>query len=437
MLAQSIRSASPVSSRRRRADGALARRRARRARRSRSRRSRPTGARSRSSPAATSGRCRRRAAKRGSSSRTRRTTRGRSTRPTVRASPSCRRAPATATSMCSRSRPGSSSASPSTTRPTSSTPGRATGSGSTSRAARNDVNGMNDVFRVRVRRRNADGRERRQVHAGVLERAVAGRSEHHRVHRARAHEQRLVAEGAQPHRREPDLARALWRRDADVRSGDEGRVARMRGRCGAPTRRRCTSSPIGAARRTSGRRRPSGASPRSGHDVQGRPPRLADDLLRRQSDRVRAQLRRLDARRGERSRGRGADHAARREPAPRRAAPHARRRASAGSRSRPTERRSRSWRTATCSPRRRRTAATRTRITATPELEEEADLGARQPAPGVRLAARRRRRISSSTTSPRARRRGSPTGADERRVADLVARRAHDRVRARRDAGHA
>ena len=61
----------------------------------------PDGSRSRSSAAATSGKCRRAAAMRGCSCRIRRPNRGRCSRPTARASPSPRRAPATATSTCS------------------------------------------------------------------------------------------------------------------------------------------------------------------------------------------------------------------------------------------------------------------------------------------------------------------------------------------------
>ncbi len=114
-------------------------------------------------------------------------------------------------------------ASPSTMRPTSSTPGRATGMAVLLERAQRRQRDERRLSRA-CRRRNADGRERRQIHAGILERAVAERREHDRVHRPRAHDHGLVAQRAQPHRRKSDLARALRRCDADVRGGDEGRI---------------------------------------------------------------------------------------------------------------------------------------------------------------------------------------------------------------------
>ncbi len=68
--------------------------------------------------------------------------------------------------------------------------------------------GMNDVFRVSADGRHADGGERRSLHAGVLVRAVAGRTQHDRIHGDGASRPATGGGTATATRRERDLAGA-------------------------------------------------------------------------------------------------------------------------------------------------------------------------------------------------------------------------------------
>ena len=131
----------------------------------------------------------------------------------------------------------------------------------------------------------------------VLVRAVAGGRQHARLHRDGPHLDGLVAQGPQPHRREPDLARAPRRRAAALRGGSRRTTRATRGRCGAPTASASTTCPTRAARENIWTVPSPAARPRQLTTLPRRPRRLADHRVRRQDDRLRARLRRLDARR--------------------------------------------------------------------------------------------------------------------------------------------
>ena len=239
------------------------------------------------------------------------------------------------------------------------------------------------------RRRNADGGERRPVHAGILERAVADRPEHDRVHRERAHEQRLVAHTATAtSTRVRSGSRALAARCRSTRQSRRTRHA-PRGRCGAATARRSTSCRIASGSENVWAKSVAGGDARALTSFKnGRLvwPTISYDG---KHDRLRARLRRVVARRRERQGERDADHVARRERGDRCRASVADAGFPVARACRPTERRSRSSRTATCSPRRRETAVTRRGSRHHAGTRGRAHVGAGQPASGVHLVPRR------------------------------------------------
>ena len=235
-----------------------------------------------------------------------------------------------------------------------------------------DVNGMNDIFRV-----SADGGTPMAVSADRFtqeywarrRRPIPTRIAFTGTGRTRSDWWR---QGPQPHRREPDLARAHRRRrrratrrsrrttprDAWPMWSADGEVAVLRVR---QERRARTSGPAVAG----GDAATAVTSFTNGRVVW---PTISYDGKTIVFERDFG-IWSLDVASGKAARG--ADHAARRQRVAGRRASDAHARASSRSRCRPTERRSRSSRTATCSPRRRAMAATPTRITTTPELEAQ------------------------------------------------------------------
>ena len=246
------------------------------------------------------------------------------------------------------------------------------------------------------------------------------------------HGERLVAPRAQPHRREPDLARALRRRDAAVRGGHEGRRRAPRGRCGAATARRCTSCRTRAARRTCGRSPSPAATRAQVTSFKNGRVRVADDrrtTARRSCSSATSAIWSLDVASGKASRG--ADHAARRER-------RRRRRASNADAGIPVARavaRRKEDRVHRARRRLRGVGARRRRRDAHHDHARAGDASSRgrRTAGGSRTSrAATARRTSTSTTSRRAPRPSSPTGRANDVAPTLVARRQDDRVHARR-----
>ena len=270
-----------------------------------------------------------------------------------------------------------------------------------------DVNGMNDIYRV-----SADGGTPMPVSADRFTQEYWAApsptdAEHDRVHGARRHGVDVVAAWPQPSRREPDLvehfggeapqyeqitkdeARSAW----PMWSGDGKTLYFVSDKSG----------PENVWSKTAARRRRA-----CGHGVQDGPRAVADDVVRRQGDGVRARLPRLDARRRERQGERSADHPARREPGARRGTSDADRglpvaRAVAGRKEDRVHGARRGVR-GVGARRRRRVARDDTRRRSRPSSP------GRPTAAGSRTRRRATARATSiSTTSARARRRSSPT----------------------------
>ena len=168
-----------------------------------------------------------------------------------------------------------------------------------------DIAGMNDVFRV-----SADGGTPMEVTAdrytneyfssAAPDGSTAG---HHRARDAPRASGGATATVISTKRRSGSCATATTRRST---RRSPPAAPRRCGRCGRPTASRSTTSPIAAARRTSGSQadRRDRTAPRPADDVQERARALAVDLRRRRGDRLRARLRHLDARHRQRTRPR-------------------------------------------------------------------------------------------------------------------------------------
>ena len=181
-----------------------------------------------------------------------------------------------------------------------------------------DIAGHERRLSRRRWRRHADAGHRRSLRQRVLRRPFAGRPDA-RVHGARECASSQWWRKGHSHIDESEI----WLVNdgpAPVYERVTEGGAKQRGRCGPPTAGRCSSCPIGAARRTSGSRNPE-SRPRPVTRVHQRPRAVAVDFARRPAHRLRARLRHLDARhrrRGRRRRFRSAAAARRR---PRRRAP--------------------------------------------------------------------------------------------------------------------
>ena len=246
-------------------------------------RSRPIGARSRSSPAATSGRCRPRAAKRACSCRTPRTIRGRSIRPTERGSRSCRRAPGNGDIYVLTLATGQLKRITFDDAPDQLDAWSRDGQWLYLSSGSQDVNGMNDIFRVSV-----EGGTPMAVSADRFTQEYWSApsptdAEHARVHRDRAARVNDWWRQGHSHIDESQIWLVRIGGDDAARTRRSRRTTRApRGRCGAPTARRCTScrieSGVGEHLGQAGR---AAATPRARDDVQGRARGLADDRVRR------------------------------------------------------------------------------------------------------------------------------------------------------------
>ena len=187
---------------------------------------------------------------------------------------------------------------------------------------------MNDVYRV-----GADGGTPMPVAADrytteYFARAVAGAATRSRSPRAPTPDRSGGARDTAISTR----ARSGWCATAAAtpRTRRSRRAARRtRGRCGRPAAKALyfMSDRSGAQNIWTSRASPckatAGRRAEGGDDVPRRPRAVAVDLEGRQDDRVRARLRHLDGRHGERPGARGADRAARRAGGGRRRAPHA------------------------------------------------------------------------------------------------------------------